>query len=103
MSGRRRYSGRQFIRERVWKTGDRMELQIYPVFQPPGKRRSKCRPSSEIQRRLNEKHSIARAVRIANANFGPGDLAAHFTYAVEPDSVEEADRLFSNFLRMLAR
>ncbi len=103
MRGRRRYSGRQFIRERVWKTGDRMELQIYPVFQPPGKRRSKCRPSSEIQQRLNERNSIAKAIRIANANFGEGDLALHLSYADEPCSVEEADRLLSNFLKQLRR
>ena len=100
---KRPYSGRLFTRETVWVTGDRMEIHVYPVFQKPGKRRAKSKSSSEVQARLNERNSMNEAIRVAEANFGPGDYALHLTYAKEPESIEEAQRLLGNFLRRLAR
>ncbi len=100
---RKPYSGRLFTRETVWVTGDRMEVHVYPVFQKPGQRRAKSKPSSEVQARLNERNSTNEAIRVAEANFGPGDYALHLTYAKEPESIEDAQRLLSNFLRRLAR
>ena len=47
------YQGRTFIRESVYVCGNYMDADIYPVFQKPGRRRSRCKPTSEIQRRLN--------------------------------------------------
>ena len=47
------YTGRTFNRESVYVCGDYMDGDIYPVFQAPGKRRSRCKPTSEIQQRKN--------------------------------------------------
>ena len=100
---RKRYSGRIFTRERIVVSGDRMEVSIYPVFQKPGRRRAKCRPSKEIQKRLNERNSIREAIRVAEANFRQGDYALHLTYDEEPESLEDARRLLDNFLKRLRR
>lgn len=100
---KRRYNGRVFTRERIVVSGDRMEVSIYPVFQRPGQRRAKCRPCSEVQARLNERNSIREAIRVAEANFRPGDYALHLTYAEEPGSLDDARRLLDNFLKRLRR
>ncbi len=99
----RKYKGRLFTRERIIVTGDRMEVMVYPVFQPPGIRRKKCRESSEIQKRINERNSVRMLTRIAYLNFSEKDLALHLTYAKEPESIEEAERLLSNFIKRLRR
>lgn len=97
------YKGRLFTRERITESGDRLEVEIYPVFQPAGKRRKKCNPSSEVQQRLNEKNSVLAAIRIAEANFGVGDLMIHLTYEREPETPEEAKRLLRNYLARVKR
>ena len=101
--GKRKYMGRLFTRERVYICGDYMEANIYPVFQKPGVRRAKSKPTGEVQRKLNEKNSIQQASRIAHANFTERDYALHLTYAKEPESEEEAKRLLCNYLKKLAR
>lgn len=97
------YKGRTFIRERIVVAGNRMEVMVYPVFQPPGARRSRCRPTREIQQRINERNSINQGVRIAEANFGSGDYALHLTYGTEPGGIEEAERCLANYVRRLKR
>ncbi len=100
---KRRYQGRHFVRERIVVAGDRMEVMVYPVFQPPGVRRSKCHPTREVQARINERNSVNQGVRLAEANFGSGDYALHLTYAVEPKDAAEAQRLLCNFVSRLRR
>ena len=57
------YQGRTFIRESVYVCGNYMDADIYPVFQKPGRRRSRCKPTSEIQKRLNQKNAEKRLTR----------------------------------------
>ena len=52
------YRGRYFIRESVYVCGDYMDADIYPVFQPAGKRRARCKPTSAIQEKLNQKTAL---------------------------------------------
>jgi len=99
----RKYKGRLFTRERVIVTGPRMEIQIYPVFQPPGVRRKKCRESSEIQKRINERNSRNALTRIAYLNFSQADLALHLTYSAEPENVEAAERILDNYIKRIRR
>lgn len=100
---KRRYNGRTFVRERVVVAGNRMEVSVYPVFQPPGVRRGKCHPTKEIQQKINERNSINQGVRLAEANFGSNDYALHLTYAKEPDDLKAAQRVLSNFISRLKR
>ena len=51
------YKGRYFVRQTMYVCGDYMDADIYPVYQPAGKRRKKCRPTSKIQERLNQKNA----------------------------------------------
>lgn len=99
----RKYKGRLFTRERVIVTGPRMEVQVYPVFQPPGVRRKKCRESSEIQKRINERNSRLALTRIAYLNFTEKDLALHLTYRDEPESTEAAERILDNYIKRVRR
>ena len=55
------YTGRTFNRESVYVCGDYMDGDIYPVFQAPGKRRSRCKPTSEIQQKISPHHHLATA------------------------------------------
>lgn len=97
------YRGRYFIRESVYVCGDYMEADIYPVFQAPGKRRAKCKPSSAVQEKLNQRNAERKITRIAHANFTQEDVAVHLTYETPPESLEQAQRDLYNYLRRVKR
>ena len=97
------YSGRVFIRETSWVCGDYIDADIYPVFQPPGKRRSKCRPTGEAQARLNQRNAERALTRQVHLNFGRGDIAIHLTYAVDPEDPARARKDLTNFLNRVKR
>ena len=99
------YTGRTFNRESVYVCGDYMDGDIYPVFQVPGKRRSRCKPTSEIQQKLNQKNAEKKLTRLVHSNFTEDDIALHLTYrpGEEPKTEEEAQRILSNYIRRLKR
>lgn len=99
------YQGRRFIREQIYICGDYLDTQIYPVFQAPGKRRKKCKPTKEIQEQINQRNAERKLTRLVHANFTPDDLALHLTYrpGFEPETETEAKKILSNYLRRLKR
>lgn len=99
------YQGRHFNREEVYLCGDYIDAEIYPVYQPAGKRRSKCRPTSEIQARLNQKNAEKKLTRIIHMNFTEEDIALHLTYreSETPENEEETQRDVQNYIRRLKR
>lgn len=99
------YRGRYFTRSARHVCGDRMEVDVYPVFQPAGKRRRKCRPTSEIQQRLNQRNAAKKLTRLVRLNFGQDDLALHLTYrpGQEPETAETARRDLQNYIRRLKK
>ena len=99
------YKGRTFNRESVYICGDFMDGDIYPVFQPAGKRRKKCRPTSQIQERLNQKNAEKKLTRLVHNNFTEDDIALHLTYRQGEEPVDEAaaQKDAYNFLRRLKR
>lgn len=99
------YRGRTFNRERVYVCSNYLDGDIYPVFQKPGERRKRCRPTSEIQKKLNQRNAAKRLTRIVHMNFTSRDLALHLTYdpAHTPESAEDALRIVQNYLRTLKR
>ena len=99
----RKYHGRTFVRETAYVCGNYMDADIYPVFQQPGSRRSRSRPTSAIQERLNQRNAERKFARLANLNFGEGDYALHLTYAETPESAEDAVRLVRNYIRRINR
>lgn len=96
------YRGRFFIRRRVWRCGQYAEVELYPVFQPPGVRRSKCRPTRECQQRINQRDAEKKLARLLRANFGEGDLEIDLTYA-SPESAEGAVRDLKKYLGKLRK
>ncbi len=98
-----RYKGRTFVREQSYVCGNFMDADIYPVFQKPGIRRRKSKPTSEIQEKLNQRNAELKFSRLANLNFGPEDYALHLTYANQPGDADEAVRLVRNYIRRINR
>ena len=89
------------------KAGDQLEADIYPAFntrqdQPRTKRGNKSRPA---QKNLNDRRARRYLNNLVSANFGKGDLWCTFTYDNDhlPDSPDEADRIFTNFIRRINR
>lgn len=101
----RAYKGRFFTRERVYVCNDMMDGQMFPVFQKPGMRRAKCKPTSEIQKKLNRKRSIEHFKRLIYANFTEKDLVLHLDYSQSnlPETYEDSKRLVANFIDRLKR
>lgn len=92
-------------REKIYKCGDYMEVNIYPCFRKSTQRNRKAKPSSELQKKLNEKNAKNKLVRLLNNNFTKKDIAFDVSYDDEhhPGSDEEAAKNIQNFLRRLKR
>lgn len=99
------YRGKYFNRERAYVCGDYMDGDIYPVFQRPGERRKRSKPTSAIQARLNQKNAEKKLTRLVHANFTERDLALHLTLAPgrEPKDEKDAKRILANYIRRLKR
>ena len=96
------YRGRFFIRKRIWRCGAYAEVELYPVFQPPGKRRGKCRPTRECQQRINQRDAERKLARMMRANFRDGDFMIDLTYAC-PASASDARKDLKKYLRILRK
>ena len=98
---------RTVYREKKYTCGEYLDVYIYPVFEP-GKhgrgKRVKRKPSTEAQKKLNQRHREEKLVRLLHANFTPEDLEIHLTYkGKQPESDEEAARNLRNYIRRIQR
>lgn len=98
-------SRKMFYREVRWECGCYQTVAIFPVYQKPGMRRSKCAPTSDVQKKLNDKHSREHLKRLIHLNFTEGDHVIGFDYAENclPDDDAQAKRDIQNLLRRLKR
>lgn len=97
---------RTVYREKKYVCGEYMDVFIYPVFETgenAGRKREKRKPSTEAQKKLNERHRKEKLVRLLHANFTPEDLEIHLTYSEQPESDEEAARHLRNYIRRVQR
>ena len=97
---------RTVYREKKYTCGEYLDVYIYPVFETGklgGGKREKRKPSTEAQKKLNQRHREEKMTRQLHANFTPEDLELHVTYQVQPESDAEALRDRSNFLRSVQR
>lgn len=91
-------------RDRVYSCGDYMPVDIFPVFDKPGQRRKKAKPTSDIQAKLNVRHSSGQYFRKLHANFAQyEDLKVDLTFDQEhlPASPEEGKASFGRFVDRL--
>ena len=92
-------------REKKYYCGEYLEVAIYPVYTKAKGRGKRCKPTSEIQKRLNQRHAEGKLRRLLHTNFTDADLFATLTFDEVnlPASAEDAQRLLQNFLRRLKR
>ena len=84
-----------------------LEAQVYPSFKdksnmPVTKQKRETRPS---QKNLNEKNARRYLIRLANINFGKGDIWATFGWNDDclPDDVDRAKKDITNFIKRINR
>ena len=98
---------RTVYREKKYVCGEYLDVFIYPVFETgkhSGGKRVKRQPSTEAQKKLNQRHREEKLVRLLHANFTPEDLEIHLTYkGAQPESDEEAVRNLRNYIRRVQR
>ena len=98
---------RTVYREKKYTCGEYLDVFIYPVFETGkhrGGKRAKRKPSTEAQKKLNQRHREEKLVRLLHANFTPEDLEIHLTYkGKQPESDEEAARNLRNYIRRIQR
>lgn len=98
---------RTVYREKKYICGEYLDVFIYPVFQTGkhrGGKREKRNPSTEVQKKLNQRHREEKLARLLHANFTPEDLEIHLTYRGEqPGSDKEAARNQRNYVRKIQR
>ena len=91
--------------------GDYLYVYVYPVFPlanapaKGSKRKTKYRETSEVQKKLNDRHSKERFEMLVHTNFTGDDHIIHLSYEdgwlAEND--EQADRDLSAYLRRVKR
>ncbi len=67
-------------RERIVAAGDMLFVSVVPEFRKSGKRHGKYRPTSEDQKRRNEKYAAMRFQFVVHANFSKRDFRLDLTY-----------------------
>lgn len=98
-------TGKMGYRTRTIKSGPMLEVEVYPIFGRSQERTAR-KAKTEITKEAMERHNLAaakrRIVRLANCNFGRGDIHCTLTYSQAP-SFEQAQKDIRNFLRRLKR
>ena len=81
-------------RQKKYHCGEYLEVAIYPVYTKVKGRGKQCKPTSEIQKRLNQRHAEGRLRRLLNTNFTDADLFATLTFddAHLPAAPEDAQK-----------
>lgn len=100
---KRKNGGRNIQRERRIFHGDYLDAHIFPVFQKPGKRRKRSNPSTEIQKRLNQKYRENRLTYLINENFTVKDLELGLGFCDEclPEDYAGVQRAVRNYIRRI--
>lgn len=96
---------RCLYREKRFYCGDYLEVDIYPVFEYQRGRSKKRKPTSETQKKLNQRNAERKLIRLLNTNFTKRDIRFDLTYSDEcyPDTPQDAQRELQNFLRRIKR
>ena len=98
-----------FIREKKTDCADYREVDIIPRTEKAeeaarGKRGKRRKAKKPKQNALNDKNAKRYLVQLGNGNFHAGDLHTSCTYSADnlPGTVEEAEKIVSNYLRRIA-
>ncbi len=96
---------RCLYREKKHFCGDYLEVDIFPVFEQSHCRGKRRRPTTETQKKLNQRNAERKLIRLLNTNFTKNDIRFDLTYDADhrPATPEEAQKEMQNFLRRLKR
>lgn len=96
---------RCLYREKRFHCGDYLEVNIYPVFEYQRSRSKKRKPTSDVQKKLNQRNAERKLIRLLNTNFTSKDIRFDLTYDAEnhPETEQDAQRQMQNFLRRVKR
>lgn len=95
---------RTLMRESRHRSGDYLEIDIFPVRKVPNSRKAKYKPSSDTQKKLNQKNAARRLTWLIQENFGTNDYYVGLNYPASYDvNLAEADKLLKNWLRRIKR
>lgn len=72
-------------REKRYYCGEYLDVYIFPTYRQSNGRRSRSKPTTAAQKKLNQRHREEKLVRLLHANFTPDDLEIHLTYTVQPE------------------
>lgn len=98
-----------FIREHRTYCGEKyMTVELFrfteeQIYASRKKRTRREKVSAPKQRNLNNKRAKRYFLHLVNTNFTERDVIIHLTYANQPESREEAQKIVRNYLRKLAR
>ena len=83
---------RCLYREKKHICGEYLEVDIFPVFEYQRGRSKKRKPTSETQKRLNQRNAERKLIRLLNTNFTKKDIRFDLTYNEEnrPETPEDA-------------
>ncbi len=91
---------RCLMREVIHDSGDFREIDIFPAHKPSKSRNAKAKPSSETQKKLNQKNAARRLTWLIQENFGTNDYYIGLNFPAEYDVDNAiADRFLKNWIR----
>ncbi len=96
---------RRYYRRKVYKCGNYIDVQVYPVFASQKGRGAKRKTTSETQARLNTENSKRKLLRLVHTNFKENDYFVTLTYDNEhiPEDIDAAKKDIQNFFRRAKR
>lgn len=96
---------RCLYRETRHKCGEYLEVDVFEVFEHQRGRSKKRKPTSEVQKKLNQTNAEKKLARLLCTNFTSRDIRFDLTYNAEhlPESPEDAQRQMQNFIRRVKR
>lgn len=100
-----RHAGKRGVllqRTKTVKAGEYLECEIFPVLDRDHAKVARERKTPEAMRRVNLRNAKKRLERLANMNFGPGDMLCHFTCKGRTEE-EQIRRITKNFMDRLRR
>lgn len=74
---------RCLYREKKYQCGEYLEIDIFPIFEKQRGRSRKRKPTSEVQKRLNQHNAERKLIRLLNTNFTKRDIRFDLTYDKE--------------------
>lgn len=96
---------RALYRQQTYMHGEYATVSLFPVFETGRKRGHRYRPTSDVQKRLNDFNARERLARQLDIHMRPGDGFWRLTYtdADLPESRRDAIKGYQAYKRRLAR